>query len=83
MRISEAQASEIVRAFELLAVVLDDPAVVAPVLRDPSDDYLIALARAADAEAIVTGDRDLLDHVDLLPPAITPRAACEMLGIVA
>jgi predicted nucleic acid-binding protein len=26
------------------------------VLRDPKDDYLVALARASDAEAIVTGD---------------------------
>jgi uncharacterized protein len=32
------------------------------VLRDPKDDYLVALARASDAEAIVTGDRDLLEH---------------------
>lgn len=36
-------------------------------VRDPGDDYLVALARAAGAEAIVTGDRDLLDHEGLVP----------------
>ena len=36
-------------------------------LRDPDDDYLSALALDANADAIVTGDRDLLDHADLVP----------------
>jgi hypothetical protein len=32
-----------------------------------------ALARGANANAIDTGDRDLLDDAGLEPPAITPR----------
>jgi len=40
-------------------------------VRDPDDDYLVALAEAS-AAVIVTGDADLLD-ADLQPPAITPR----------
>lgn len=32
-----------------------------PATRDPDDDYLIALARAARADLIVSVDRDLLD----------------------
>jgi predicted nucleic acid-binding protein len=52
------------------------------VLRDPKDDYLVALAVAGRAEAIVTGDRDLLDHDGLVPPAITPRDACERFGLL-
>jgi predicted nucleic acid-binding protein len=48
---------------------------------DPADDYLVALALSARARAIVTGDRDLLDHPGLNPPALTVRAACELLGL--
>jgi hypothetical protein len=64
-----------------LATPLPDPVAPARVLRDPGDDYLVALATAADASAIVTGDRDMLDHAGLVPPAITARAACERLGL--
>jgi predicted nucleic acid-binding protein len=47
----------------------------------PRDDYLVALARATRVDAIITGDRDLLDHEGLEPPALTPRAACERFGL--
>jgi len=39
-------------------------------VRDPNDDYLVALAETADA-VIVTGDDDLL-AAGIQPPAITP-----------
>lgn len=52
-------------------------------LRDPKDDYLVALAKAAEVEAIVTGHRDLLDHVGLQLPAITTRLAGEQLALIA
>ncbi|MGH2984931.1 MAG: putative toxin-antitoxin system toxin component, PIN family [Solirubrobacterales bacterium] len=64
-----------------IAVMRDDPASPPSVLRDPDDNYLPALALDASAEAIVTGDRDLLDHVGLEPDAITPREACRRLGL--
>jgi predicted nucleic acid-binding protein len=57
------------------------PSRLPPVLRDRTDDYLVALARAAGAEAIVTGDRDLLDHAGLEPPALSARQACERFGV--
>lgn len=47
-------------------------------VRDPDDDYLVALAASADA-VIVTGDADLLD-AGLTPPAMTPRALLDSLG---
>jgi len=50
------------------------------VLRDSGDDYLLALARAAKAEAIITGDKDLLDHAGLQPPAIIARDATDRLA---
>ena len=59
----------------------DDPATIEPVLRDTSDDCLVALAREGGADAIVTSDKDLLEQADLAPPAITPRVACERLGL--
>lgn len=80
-RVSPRRASEIVGAFESVAVVISDPSAAPRVLRDPSDDFLVALARAVDAAAIVTGDHDFLNHEGLNPPALSPRAACDMLGI--
>jgi uncharacterized protein len=38
---------------------IDSPLRV-PVCRDPDDDVVLATAVAADAEAIITGDEDLL-----------------------
>jgi uncharacterized protein len=71
-----------IAALQLLAITLPDPSEVSSVLRDPTDDYLVALARAGRAEAIVSGDGDLLDHDGLEPPAIHARAACELLGLL-
>ena len=42
-----------------------DPAQPPAVLRNPDDDYLVALARAGQVSVIVTGDLDLTDHTDL------------------
>jgi len=41
-------------------------------IRDPEDDYLIALARANDVEFIISGDNDLLEWGVQQPPAVTP-----------
>lgn len=71
----EQEAARAVAAIERIAVMLDDPVDPEPVLRDSSDDYLLALARAGNAEAIITGDKDLLDHAGLRPPAISAREA--------
>ena len=62
--------------------MLPDPVEPEPILRDPDDDYLIALARIAKADLIVTGDKDLLDHRGLQPRAVTPREACELLHLL-
>lgn len=56
-----------------------EPEEVLHLVRDPNDDYLVALASAA-AATIVTGDDDLL-AADLKPPAITPRQLVERLGL--
>lgn len=64
-----------------IATVLPDPIAPPPVLRDPADDYLVSLARTAGADAIVSVDRDLLDHHGLQPPALTPKDACARLSL--
>jgi putative PIN family toxin of toxin-antitoxin system len=65
-----------------IATVFRDPESPPRVLRDLADDYLVALASVAGADAIVTGDRDLLDHVGLDPPAVTAYEACASLGLL-
>jgi putative PIN family toxin of toxin-antitoxin system len=57
-----------------------DPSTPYPaVCRDPGDDYLVALARAAVVDALVTGDRDLLELEDIGVAVITPRELVERL----
>lgn len=65
-----------------VATVFPDPVSVPRVIRDSADDYLVALARSAQADAIVTGDRDLLDHEGLEPQALTAHEACAQLGLL-
>jgi uncharacterized protein len=48
------------------ALSTDAPRPHPAICRDAGDDYLIALALHAGAEAIITGDRDLLEIAD--PP---------------
>lgn len=46
-----------------------------PECRDPDDVMLLALAYSADADALVTGDRDLLDiAAQSRVPILTPEA---------
>jgi putative PIN family toxin of toxin-antitoxin system len=80
-RIDKSAAEDALAMLEAAGVMRKDPKAVEEVLRDPTDDYLVALAREADAEAIVSGDKDLLDHAGLEPPAINAREACELLGL--
>jgi putative PIN family toxin of toxin-antitoxin system len=79
-RLTEEERSSATEILEA-PIMLSDPAAPPPLLRDARDDYLVALAIGAQADAIVTGDRDLLDHDGLELPAITPRTACERFGL--
>lgn len=54
------------------AETFPDPPVRDPIARDPHDDYLIALARDAKADAIVSGDEDLLVLELIEPPILSP-----------
>lgn len=74
--------AETVASVDEAAIKYDDPQEIEALLRDPDDDYLVALAREAGADAIVTGDRDLLDHPGLVPQPLDSRAACRLLGLL-
>jgi putative PIN family toxin of toxin-antitoxin system len=59
-----------------LAEVLTPPPLAEPVCRDPDDDAVLALALAARADLIVSGDRDLLDLKRFQNiPIVTPAEA--------
>ena len=61
------------------ALTVADPDVVDPVSRDPADDYLVALARAAGADAIVSGDQHLTSLSAEAFRVLTPREAVDLL----
>jgi putative PIN family toxin of toxin-antitoxin system len=42
------------------SLTADPPPPHPAVCRDPADDYLVALAYSSNADAVVTGDQDLL-----------------------
>lgn len=57
----------------------DDPTDPPAVSRDRADDYLIALARIAQADALVSGDKDVTALVLDDVPIQTPRQLLEVL----
>jgi putative PIN family toxin of toxin-antitoxin system len=81
-RLGDAIVSDLVLGIAEEATVLADPTEALALIRDPDDDYLVALARIGGAEAIVSGDKDLLDHPGLEPPALDARDACKLLGLL-
>lgn len=80
-KLNALEAMEAVEAYVELCVMYEDPDDPAAMLRDKDDDYLVALAHLSGAEAIVTGDADLLDHDRLKPLALDPRSACELIRL--
>lgn len=58
---ADGRAAAYVAAFAAGSERHPDPADVIASVRDPADDYLVALAREAHADALVSLDRDLLD----------------------
>ena len=57
-----------------LASLQPDPEMVAGLTPDPGDDYLVAIARAAKAHFLVSGDPHLTELRQAQPPVLTPRA---------
>ena len=77
--ITTAVAAEFIDGLATDAVVVADPPEPPEVSPDPDDDYLIALARVAHADYLVSGDRHLLDLTGLDLRVLTPRQFLELL----
>jgi putative PIN family toxin of toxin-antitoxin system len=78
--VTRAEAEEVVEELRRNAEIVDDPPEVETgATSDPGDDYLVALARAAGAQVIVSGDAHLAGASGLEPPALTPRAFLDLL----
>jgi uncharacterized protein len=71
-------ASVLIDTIEALVEMEADPVVIEPILRDPKDDYLVALARQSNAKYIVSGDKDLLEWESPIPPILTASAFLAM-----
>jgi len=72
---ADGRAVAYVAAFAAGSERHPDPAEVIASVRDPADDYLVALAREAHADSLVSLDRDLLD-AGLTDIATERPAAC-------
>ena len=76
----QADALPILTLYRRHATWTDAPPLGEPVCRDPDDDWVLATAIAGEAEAIVTGDEDLLclgEYEGIL--ILTPRQFIERL----
>jgi putative PIN family toxin of toxin-antitoxin system len=56
----ESTPATLVRQYRTL-ITLVRPTAIVPISRDPDDDQVLACALAADADLIVSRDKDLLD----------------------
>jgi len=82
-RISNEDLDDLISLIEEVSIPsYRDPAASAfQILRDRKDNYLLEMANDADADFLVSGDRDLLDIRDQLarPRIVTAREFLELL----
>ena len=77
--VDERTVREFVERIRRHATIVDDPIEQPAVTRDRKDDYLVALARSEHVDAIVSGDRDLIDARLAEPAVLTPRQLADCL----
>ncbi len=73
-------AEDVLLDYISVVQIAEAPLLAQPVCRDPDDDAVLALGIAAQAELIVSGDKDLLvlvQHEGI--PVVTARTAIETL----
>jgi putative PIN family toxin of toxin-antitoxin system len=78
--LTPGQADQFVSELRERVEITADPDQLPPVSRDPVDDYLVALARNADADALISGDADLTSLALADLPILTPRGFLDRLA---
>jgi putative PIN family toxin of toxin-antitoxin system len=80
----DKQASDVLLDCATAVQIVNAAPLEQPVCRDPDDDDVLALALAAQADLIVSGDQDLLvlGQFEAIP-IVTAREALERLGAAA
>ena len=78
--VTAAEVRELVANLAAVAIVIRDPPDPVAVTRDPEDDYFVALAVAAQTDALISGDRDLTDLQGPPVLVLTPRMFTVRLG---
>jgi putative PIN family toxin of toxin-antitoxin system len=79
-KLSQSETDEVLAAVKADAEVVEAQPLAARVCRDADDDWILATALAAKADALVTGDKDLLvlgRHEGI--PILTPRDCLALL----
>ena len=74
IKVTASQADQTVKLLRTRLPVVEPVNLGAPVCRDPDDDVVLGTAIAGRCEAVVTGDKDLLDlgsYRDI--PILSPR----------
>lgn len=78
--IPSVQVDGLLRALSEEGIWTTDPEAQPVETPDPDDDYLVALARAAEADCIVSGDAHLTQLSDPRPPVLPAREFLDSLG---
>ena len=78
-RVSAEEAEAFVSLLGRQAELRADPIFEPGLTRDPKDDYIVALAAAANAICVVSGDDDLLSATNVAPRVLTPADVLEWL----
>ena len=73
------EAAAFVETLRREAAQSPDPPPQPGLTPDPGDDYLVALARAAGADYLVSGDPHLTGLADARPSVLTPHAFLDLL----
>jgi putative PIN family toxin of toxin-antitoxin system len=73
------EVDEFVDVIRRGAITVENPVVAEGVTRDPGDDYLVAVAQAANVDHLVSGDKDLTSLRTVVPPVLSPAAFLDLL----
>lgn len=78
---AEGRAKTYIASITESTTHVEDPPASAQQTADPDDDYLLALAHDQHADAIISGDKHLLDADSNRMPVLTPRQLADQLGL--